>query len=266
MPATYAHYRFGKEVFNQLPESAKDEIRKNRDLYLIGLHGPDILFYYKILKNNPVRETGISIHDRPAKDFFGPAIEKLQGIQDLESAKAYLYGFLCHFVLDSSCHPYIDYKIQASGISHTEIEAEFDRMLMIADGYNPLNHTITNHISTKKEGADIISPLLPNIRPEQVKSSLESMILCNFLIKATKESKRVAFHTALKMTGYYEDLRGLMVNKEANPFCKDSNLELMNLYNKGIHFAADMIEDYRYYQYFGKDQLDERFDRTFGAA
>ena len=35
---------------------------------------------------------------------------------------SYVYGFICHFTLDETCHGYIDEKIAVSGISHTEIE------------------------------------------------------------------------------------------------------------------------------------------------
>ena len=39
------------------------------------------------------------------------------------------WRLLCHFSLDVMCHGYIDEKIQAGGVSHAEIEIEFDRML-----------------------------------------------------------------------------------------------------------------------------------------
>ena len=51
MPTTYAHDLFGKEVYKKLPSDMKALIRRYRDLYRIGLHGPDILFYYMVSKN-----------------------------------------------------------------------------------------------------------------------------------------------------------------------------------------------------------------------
>ena len=54
MPGTYAHYAFGKKVLAQVDDEIKNIILKNMDLFLIGLHGPDILFYYKpLIYNNP---------------------------------------------------------------------------------------------------------------------------------------------------------------------------------------------------------------------
>lgn len=47
---------------------------------------------------------------------------------------SYIYGFICHYALDHACHTYVEQKIMASGVPHTEIEVEFDRMLMLEDG------------------------------------------------------------------------------------------------------------------------------------
>ena len=45
MPTTYTHDLFGKKVYRQLPEEIRKVIRENGNLFRIGLHGPDILFY-----------------------------------------------------------------------------------------------------------------------------------------------------------------------------------------------------------------------------
>ena len=68
---------------------------------------------------------------------------------------SYVYDFICHFILDETCHGYIDEKIAASGISHTEIEVEFDRMLMVKDGYDPIRHKLTGHIVPSIENAAV---------------------------------------------------------------------------------------------------------------
>ena len=62
MPSTYAHYRFGQEVLKELPNDIKKIIIENKELYDIGLHGPDLLFYYLPLKNNEIRAVAITDH------------------------------------------------------------------------------------------------------------------------------------------------------------------------------------------------------------
>ena len=51
MPSTYAHRRFGADVLQQLPAALQDQIGKNRALFDVGLHGPDLLFYYHAAKS-----------------------------------------------------------------------------------------------------------------------------------------------------------------------------------------------------------------------
>lgn len=73
MPSTYAHYRMGQEVYRNLTGKPKQIIEKYKELYDIGLHGPDILFYYKPLFANPVNQVGYAMHDRPGIEFFRQA-------------------------------------------------------------------------------------------------------------------------------------------------------------------------------------------------
>ena len=46
MPTTFAHDLFGKKVYKKLPEAMRRLVKEHKELYRIGLHGPDILFYY----------------------------------------------------------------------------------------------------------------------------------------------------------------------------------------------------------------------------
>ena len=68
MPTTYAHDLFGQKVYRQLPDQVKEIIRKNGELYRIGLHGPDIFFYYFIFKNH-VSSVGYRMHKEKARAF-----------------------------------------------------------------------------------------------------------------------------------------------------------------------------------------------------
>ena len=58
MPTTYTHYRFGKDVLDALPRRIRTAMETNRELFDIGLHGPDILFYYRALIPNSVSGQG----------------------------------------------------------------------------------------------------------------------------------------------------------------------------------------------------------------
>ena len=176
MPSTYAHYRFGMAVRKALPHREQKTIDAYPELYMIGLHGPDILFYYHPLSSNPVNATGFALHEKPGKFFFENARNSIAASKNPDAALSYAYGVLCHFALDVNCHAYIDKKIAVSGISHAEIESEFDRSLMLLDGIEPTTHIQTAHIIPSKENAEIIFPFYPEISSTQIHKALRSMI------------------------------------------------------------------------------------------
>ena len=214
MPSTYAHYRFGKEVLERLDPDLRSVIEAHRELYDIGLHGPDILFYYDALHRNPVSQIGFSMHDRPGREFFGPARERISGVRDRGAGESYLYGFICHFALDSECHPYIEDRINQSGIAHTKIEGEFDRMLLVEDGKDPVRQSLVPHIHPTEENSEVIAAFFPNTTPDQVKAALEDMLKYNDLLVCPGWLKRHLVIRALKKSGHYVDMIGLPLNAE----------------------------------------------------
>ena len=128
MPTTYAHDLFGKEVYRRLPADMRYVIRRHGDLYRIGLHGPDILFYYMVSKN-PVTQFGVRMHQEKARTFFQEGMRQVRRTKD-EALLAYLLGFGCHYMLDSACHPYVNKMADEGVVPHIVLEKEFDRVLM----------------------------------------------------------------------------------------------------------------------------------------
>ena len=56
MPSCYAHYRFGVHVLQTLPEQVQKQIEANRNLFDLGLQGPDFFFFYRLGKNTLVKK------------------------------------------------------------------------------------------------------------------------------------------------------------------------------------------------------------------
>lgn len=103
MPTTYTHYAYGQDVFKKLPEQIQKSIEPYMDYYNIGVHGPDILFYYHSYHKNSVNQYGIKVHHEPAREFFKRAFKVFQVQKNKRAACAYLAGFMTHFILDSTC-------------------------------------------------------------------------------------------------------------------------------------------------------------------
>lgn len=263
MPSAYAHYKFGRDVYKLLPDEMKREIRKHSELYNIGLHGPDILFYYKPLWKNSVSSVGYRLHELPGAEFFERAKKLVAAEGSSKGECAYLYGFLCHYILDSNCHGYVSEKIEASGVCHTEIETEFDRFLMERDGIDPIRHSLTGHINPSRENAEVIAPFFPKVTVGQTEKALRSMKWYHGILLAPGRAKRFVVDSCMRLTGSgYESIRGMMMNYEKNDSCIDSSEWLYELYKNGLQEAAEMLPAFRRALRTG-EKLPERYQRNF---
>ncbi len=265
MPSTYAHYRFGQDVRKVLPAREQKIIDTNHDLYMVGLHGPDILFYYHALSPNPINSTGHTLHERPGKLFFENAVRVAAAGKNPDAALAYAYGALCHFALDVSCHAYVDQKSAADGISHVLIESEFDRCLMLLDNIEPTTHIQTAHIVPSRENAEIISSFYPGISPAQTHKALRSMIFQNKMLLAKSGAKRKLIYAVLRLTGNYEEMHGMVISPHGNPLCEDSNAKLKELYRLAECRAKSFITSFDGYLN-RKQAFDPIFDYNFGGV
>lgn len=265
MPTTYTHYKFGKDVLDILPASKQKIISANRKLYDIGLHGPDILFYYKALSSNPVSAQGYAMHDRCGGDFFERARAVMAGMKEKEQALAYLYGFICHFTLDSQCHNYIEKMIQVSKISHSKIEMELDRLLLVEDGVDPVHHLSIGHIVPSQENAAVIGPFFQELDRDTIQKALGSMITCHKLLHAPHLWKRMLLAGVLKAAGKYDSIYGMVMSRKPDPQCAQYCLFLEKLYREAVPLAGELIEGYQKFLEEGAP-LPKRFERTFGAG
>ena len=82
MPSTYAHRRFGADVLALLPDGLRATLEQHRELYDMGLHGPDLMFYYKALQSNPVNRLGNAMHEQKGEVFFTRARTVVENATD----------------------------------------------------------------------------------------------------------------------------------------------------------------------------------------
>ena len=187
MPAAYTHDSFGMEVLRILPREEKELILSEANLFHIGLQGPDLFFYYHPLKADPVSELGHAIHREPGlaflkrmaaaegktlpddrKDPSAGAGDKARSVKAEDKAlsaakRAFIYGNICHFVLDRECHGNIFHWQEVSGVTHAEIEGEMDRSLMLRNGDDPLRTMPARHIRPGRREARILKEFYPEL-------------------------------------------------------------------------------------------------------
>ena len=131
------------KAYNDLPNNQlKLIIAKYRWLYQLGLQGPDMFFYnIPILRHRDYRNGGSYMHEHHIRDFFECYLHNLSEItskQQREEGLAYFCGFLCHYIGDSICHPYVygrighDVKNPSSHTHglHAALENDIDALLL----------------------------------------------------------------------------------------------------------------------------------------
>lgn len=244
MPSAYAHYRFGQQVLALLPAGLQARIRPHQALYDIGLHGPDILFYYEPLHAHPINRLGNEMHDRPGAEFFAPAQKRLARADRPDAALAYVLGFLCHFVLDSRCHPYINRLTADTPLTHAHIEAELDAVLMARDGLDPTRYAPVRHIRPTAENAAVIAPFFPGVSPAQIRRALQGMVLSVRVLTAPTAAHRELLYAAMRLAHQYDALGGLIITPARDPACAEPAARLQALYADALAPAAALLADY----------------------
>ena len=110
MPSIYTHDVFGQRILLELPKELQRTLIKYKTQFRIGLQGPDILFFHRPLLKTRANRFGHKQHNTPARFFFEPIKPLLQDVGYDSPEYAYIVGFLCHFMLDSACHGYVNKK------------------------------------------------------------------------------------------------------------------------------------------------------------
>lgn len=261
MPALYAHNQFGNHVLQQLDEEKKNIIKKYLRFFRIGLQGPDYLFFYKPLFKNPVSEIGYEIHKQPAKKFMTRArqVIKMHGTDSPEYA--YILGFICHFALDSECHPFVAEEIERTGVGHVEIESEFEKMLMRGNGLDPLSYPVGKTFPTDKKTAQCMVKFYEGVEEKEAHKALRSMKKYKQFLVAPGKLKHNIIDKGMKLTGQYDVLQGHLFKAVDNPKCEESNRGLYSRFKGAIPIAVRLINNFD--SYLDGHELDSRFDRDF---
>lgn len=261
MPANYAHYTFGQAVYAVLPQEIRIQIEKDKVLFDIGVHGPDILFFHKAPFTGELMKYGNTLHAKSGYEFFSAALDACRRCND-SAVLAYVLGILCHYALDSVCHSYVMQKQTASGASHTEIEMEFDRMLLVADGGDPAKDLLTRHVKPTKHAAAVIAQVFTEASPKEILSSLHSMRKLDRMLLCPNRIKRWALYSLMKAVGKYEPFHSLAMSETPSAACRDSSLRLKKLLERTVGEAVEMMKALLHTLHSG-EPLPERFSLTF---
>ncbi len=239
MPANYAHYRFGAQLLKILPADARRTVNRHRALYDMGLHGPDIFFYYDPARKNAISDMGHRLHHQSGQEVFA-RICKRHRLEPSEPARAYLYGLLAHYCLDSVCHPFVHRHTDEGPLNHTELEMEFERYLLDLDGKRPpCAQDCSRHMALTDAECAVIAELYPNVTAKQVAQSVRKMASVTRLLATPPGPARKLLLTGSKYLA--KDFFHFFMHEEPNPACAHLIPELMSLYSQAFRRYPELL-------------------------
>lgn len=146
MPGFVTHYLFGRETIKQVNNpQLKKLIFNNRCAYALGLQGPDVFFYYFPSYLYHPENIGEIAHKKQTNLFFANLM-KSRSLFDGDSkrlaiADAYILGFMGHYTLDTTAHPFVYAFTHYDAFNppsnkdnfgqHTYLETELDNTLLL---------------------------------------------------------------------------------------------------------------------------------------
>jgi len=173
MPGFITHYICGQAVLNAAPPELQAIIKPYRQFYNIGTQGPDIFFYYLpgLLKRR-LRDIGTKMHKAHFGTFISSMIDIMEDADDAVEKPlltAYICGFLTHYVLDATAHPYVYSKtgVRKKGdiarairfsVNHRKLETAIDiLMLDLLSSKKPADYKLWQLIQVDRGLAQTVS-------------------------------------------------------------------------------------------------------------
>ncbi len=171
MPAFVTHALFGELVKKNLPQKQRLLIEAHPAPFYWGLQGPDLLFFRDdIYRRSPLPKVGSRLHKQKIPEQMEAFARYIRAKKRSEPGTeevllSYFLGYLCHYILDMTAHPYI-YFLQERGKNylppkewrgiHFRIESDIDTALCpILSGVCVKEYKIFRPLCTVQERAAI---------------------------------------------------------------------------------------------------------------
>ncbi|MDR0999266.1 MAG: zinc dependent phospholipase C family protein [Clostridiales bacterium] len=224
MPGFITHYICGEAALKRLPAEIATIITDNREIYNVGCQGPDMFFYYipGLLKKN-MKNLGIDMHVSNVQTFL---MGMADAAADADSYTkplliAYLFGYLCHYALDYSAHPYVYYKagFRLDGdrspklrysVYHRRFETAVDvLMLKMFSGQKPNDKKLWQLIKAEKDHAQVVAAMVSaainnaydrSVSPKEVFNAIKHMVWVTRVLQSRRGRRKRFMNLAENLT------------------------------------------------------------------
>ena len=236
MPAATTHVEFARDVYQSL--STKSFV--DDTLFYLGSQGPDLFFFSRASGFLPgsLKKVGDRMHVDKVKE----TLEYLYHYSRLNPLlKNYYYGYLCHYALDSTCHPIVFHNARKiheedgsnESEAHIALEAIVDLWCLekhhkSIDDYNVFDDLLVTG-SKKKELAKMYHSLFQDvyglaIPSSKIQETITSIYRITKLIRPTSTKKYNAVYRIESLLKVPRTVSSMMLNNKS--------MEETNILNK----------------------------------
>ena len=232
MPGFVTHHIFGVNSY-RLSENKdiKSIIKKHSKAYALGLQGPDLFFYFLPTSTGMKPDVASKMHKEKTGRFFYNLIDSCRTIcndDEFEAGSAYILGYVGHYILDTSMHPYVYHRVgtraskEILGI-HFGLETDIDRkVLMHYKGLkmSEFDHKKAVDVTSSEQNAiakilhkAILATYDIDIPISMIKSAIISFKIESSLIMDKKEYKHKVISFIEEHTIKHPLLSPLLINE-----------------------------------------------------
>ena len=254
MPATYTHHTFSEDVYKVINVDIQDKLKDSKEIYNLFGKSFDVLFFVK-------PDLGHFAHKNNINLYFSNIIKYIKDnnlVNDGE-ALAYLYGSICHYVLDSTVHPYIFYK---TGVYNKKNRKTLKYKGMHAYYEYMIDAILYNDRNRKSIArADLTKVLFPklnfslNLRKTIDYTYTQTFCTINMskvILKGYKNFKFIVKHGMQSRLGikmFFYKIANKLFNSKLENYCyyiKKLDKSVLNLEHKKWYYPVDKTKNFHY--------------------
>ena len=257
MPAAITHYFEAKKAWNKFSENNAG-VPFSGNAFLWGAQGPDFFYCHNFLpwrRGESLSGCGTELHGSLPSLLLGIMRDYAVSHSEDKEIRSYLYGFLCHYSMDRTAHPFVNYNVSClkeiiSGrkdfFLHCQIESALDVIILrfetnsLPTDFN-LKKTVPKDAETMGKIAGLYVYVLDKLLCKKVsmddvfQAEKDCRLAMGLLNDRTTFKKSIVEHME-KRSGRYNHsccIRGI---------CEDDKYDYANILHSEWHYPKESAE------------------------
>lgn len=221
MPNLYAHYSLGLRALPRMSAPQAEIVKEHANAFILGLQGPDVFFYGSIFHDGLASDFGSKLHIYSGRQVFEKMLSPYKNKPIPSDVKAYMMGFLGHYSLDVTAHPYV-FDVQGDIAHHRALETDFDSYLLRLEGNQaPWKSRLYQYLpADKKTQRTLVKAYTPwgEIPKKRIITSIRDFRLIRRLMRTPGLLKFYFVQGVMKKVGKYDAFFGMLMPPASKSF------------------------------------------------